>query len=207
MGRAHAQRHPVDQRCGTGSQPASLPCPGDPLFGSRCRVGSRRAAALRYTEHLPRTPRYRVHRFPAAAWPCHRLSLPRPCPDGWGCGRRCPPPGVETGGFTDKLGGPCLREPYPMPWPPLIIGRCISQPCLRGRRRAAGGGCRRDVGRAQERIGRACLGPSWQRSRQSVAGCGSSPSAATGAGESPLFEIGRFLLVRSRGHRAPLARG
>ena len=96
-------------------------------------------------------------------------------------------PGSKTRGFTDKLGRPSIHETYPTPLPPFVIGRFISQPGLRGRRRAAGQRCRA-VGLARsESVGLAWDPPGNDPARASL-GAGPPPSAAAGAGESPLFE-------------------
>ena len=123
----------------------------------------------------------------------HRPTLLRPSPSErlWLRAKVSATRGRKLGGLRTNWEVLATREPYPMPWPPLIIGRCISQPCLRGRRRAAGGGSvptrRISVGLAQERIGRACRHPPGNDG-QSVAGCGIVAQCRRRRGGAQLIE-------------------
>ena len=129
------------------------------------------------------------------------------------------------------MAGPSIHETLPTPLPPFIIGRFIGQPGIRARRSAAGGRlrssnarssfapglragrraagrrCGRAFGRARERIGRACLGPSWQRSRLSLAGCRAAAERRGRRGGVAADRTHRSILIRCRGRRAPLVRG
>ena len=130
-----------------------------------------------------------------------------PRPDGCGSGRRCPPPGVENWGVYGQIG-----RSFPPRTVPDALAALRHRPVHRPARSAGKvprrrKRCRSAVGRAQERIGRACLGPSWQRSRQSVAGCRAAAERRHRRGGVAAVRIHRSILVRCRGRRAPLARG